>query len=86
MFGFGKSEKEKAQLILEGIGNKENIKSIESCFTRLRIQLEDINKVNRDKVLESGAKDVIFVEEDMVHVVLGTKVDEVKKELLGLLN
>lgn len=85
MFGLTKTDKEKAEIILEAIGNKENIESIESCSTRLRISLKNIDKVNRDKILETKAKDVIHVGEDMIHVVLGTKVEAVKKELLDLI-
>ena len=36
--------------ILEALGNKENIKSLDACITRLRVAVEDINKVDKEKL------------------------------------
>ena len=42
-----------AKEILENIGGKENIKSIEHCATRLRLILKDKEKIN-EKAIEDN--------------------------------
>ena len=49
-----------AKLILENIGGKENIKSVEHCATRLRLILADNEKINTkadkgEEVTQSGS-------------------------------
>ena len=37
---------EVAKIILEGVGGKENVKSIDNCITRLRLEINDYTKVD----------------------------------------
>lgn len=67
------SDAEVAQIILKGLGNKENIDSLESCFTRLRVGVKNLDKVNNEVLKEAGALDVVVVDENNVQVVMGTK-------------
>ena len=39
---------ELAYEILNALGEKENLKSLDACITRLRVQVKDINKVNKE--------------------------------------
>ncbi|WP_156299145.1 glucose PTS transporter subunit EIIB [Streptobacillus canis] len=67
------SDAEVAQIILKGLGNKGNIDSLESCFTRLRVGVKNLDKVNNEVLKEAGALDVVVVDENNVQVVMGTK-------------
>ena len=72
-----------ATVILEGLGGKENITSIDHCITRLRLEVKDNTLVDEKKIKSSGASGVIRPSKTTVQVVIGPKVqfvhDEFKK-------
>ena len=72
-----------ASIILEGVGGKENVKSIDNCVTRLRLEIKDYTKVDEKKIKSAGVAGVIRPGKTSVQVVVGTKVqfvaDEFKK-------
>lgn len=71
---------ELASEILVALGEKENLKSLDACITRLRVQVEDINKVDREKLKELGAAGVLVVG-DNIQAIFGTKSDTLKSEI-----
>ena len=74
---------EVAAIILEGIGGKENVTSIDNCITRLRLEVKDQALVNEAKIKSAGISGVIRPGKNSVQVIVGTKVqfvaDEFKK-------
>lgn len=72
-----------ASIILEGIGGKENVTSIDNCVTRLRLEIKDYEKVDEKKIKSAGVAGVIRPGKKSVQVIIGTKVqfvaDEFKK-------
>ena len=72
-----------ARIILEGVGGKENVTSIDNCITRLRLEIKDYTKVDEKKIKSAGVAGVIRPGKNSVQVIVGTKVqfvaDEFKK-------
>ena len=72
-----------AEIILEGLGGKENVTSIDHCITRLRLEVKDRLLVDEKKIKTSGASGVIRPGKTSVQVIIGPKVqfvyDEFKK-------
>jgi len=72
-----------AEIILEGVGGKENVTSIDHCITRLRLEVKDRLLVDEKKIKSSGAAGVIRPGKTSVQVIIGPKVqfvyDEFKK-------
>ena len=72
-----------AAVILEGLGGKENVTSIDHCITRLRLEVKDRLLVDEAKIKSSGAAGVIRPGKTSVQVIIGPKVqfvhDEFKK-------
>ena len=72
-----------AAIILEGLGGKDNIASIDNCITRLRLEVKDRYAVEEKKIKTSGCAGVIRPGKYSVQVVIGPKVqfvaDEFKK-------
>ncbi len=72
-----------AEIILEGVGGKENLSSIDNCITRLRLEVVDYTKVDEKKIKSAGVAGVIRPGKTSVQVVIGTQVqfvaDEFKK-------
>ena len=69
-----------AQIILEGLGGKENVASIDHCITRLRLEVKDRLLVDEAKIKSSGASGVIRPGKTAVQVVIGPKVQFVFEE------
>ena len=69
-----------AQIILEGLGGKENVTSIDHCITRLRLEVKDRLLVDEKKIKASGAAGVIRPGKTAVQVIIGPKVQFVYEE------
>lgn len=76
---------EVASVILEGLGGKENITSLDNCITRLRLEVKEYAKVDEKKIKSAGVAGVMRPNKTSVQVIVGTKVqfvaDEMKKML-----
>ena len=72
-----------AATILEGLGGKDNVVSIDNCITRLRLEVKDNTVVDEKKIKSAGVAGVVRPGKTSVQVIIGTKVqfvaDEFKK-------
>ena len=72
-----------AEIILKGVGGKENVTSIDNCITRLRLEVKDRLLVDEKVIKSSGAAGVVRPGKTSVQVIIGPKVqfvaDEFKK-------
>ena len=73
-----------AEVILEGLGGKDNVASIDHCITRLRLEVKDRLLVNEAKIKSSGASGVIRPGKNSVQVIIGPKVQFVYEEFKKL--
>lgn len=69
-----------AKKVLEFLGGQENIDNVDNCITRLRIDVLDSSIVNKEKILQTGAKGVLM-KGNHVQVVIGPEVTTVRTEL-----
>jgi glucose-like phosphotransferase system IIB component len=69
--------------IVNGLGGKANVTSIDNCITRLRLEVKDQTKVDEKKIKSAGVAGVMRPGKTSVQVIVGTKVqfvaDEFKK-------
>lgn len=76
---------EVASVILEGLGGKENVTSLDNCITRLRLEIKDYTLIDEKKIKSAGVAGVMRPSKTAVQVIVGTKVqfvaDEMKKML-----
>lgn len=66
--------------LVAGLGGKQNINTIENCFTRLRVNVKDAALINDDlinKVPNSG----IVKKDNDIQVIIGLTVADVRKEV-----
>ena len=70
-----------ADIIVDALGGAENIKTVDNCYTRLRVLLHDAEKIDEAKLKhETGASGVIK-KGDNVQVVYGLNVNSVRKSV-----
>ena len=73
-----------AEIVLEGLGGKENVVSVDNCITRLRLVVKDSELVDEKKIKSAGVAGVIRPGKTAVQVSVGTQVQFVADELSKL--
>ncbi|MCM3086842.1 N-acetylglucosamine-specific PTS transporter subunit IIBC [Bhargavaea ginsengi] len=75
--------KSMAAKIYDGLGGNDNIRSVDNCATRLRVEVADMDKVDQQKIKSTGVPGINVVGKHNIQVIVGTSVqfvaDEVKK-------
>ncbi len=74
-----------AATILEGLGGKSNIKSVDNCITRLRLEIKDYTLIDEKKIKSAGVSGIIRPSKTSVQVVVGTQVQFVADEFKKLI-
>ncbi len=69
-----------AKQVIEGLGGKDNIKNMEPCITRIRVQLADAKKVD-DKALKKAGAHGVMKMGGAIQVVMGTQSDNIEAEM-----
>ena len=72
-----------AEKIVSGLGGQDNISDLEPCITRLRVEVEDQEKVDEDALRAAGAFGVVRSGR-VVQVVVGPAADDLAGEIAGL--
>lgn len=67
-----------AGIVVEALGGKGNIESVENCITRLRIDLKEVNVVDKDLLQTSGCTGFFFPTAKHIHIVYGPLVEFVR--------
>ncbi|WP_431225667.1 PTS transporter subunit EIIB [Serratia sp. L9] len=67
-----------AELVVEGLGGKQNIKRVENCVSRLRIDLGDQKLMNMELLKEAGSLGTFIPSSNHIHVVFGPHVEFVR--------
>lgn len=65
------SPNQMAQLLLEKLGNKENVISVAYCMTRLRVSVKDTGKVQQDEIKKTEGVMGLVVQGNQMQIVLG---------------
>ncbi|HEG9953434.1 TPA: PTS transporter subunit IIABC [Staphylococcus aureus] len=71
--------------VLEAMGGKANIKHLDACITRLRVEVNDKSKVDVPGLKDLGASGVLEVGNNM-QVIFGPKSDQIKHEMQQIMN
>ena len=64
-------------MIIEGLGGKDNIVTLDNCATRLRVELKEISVVDEKTLKQAGAKGMMKAGKTGVQVIIGLKVQSV---------
>ena len=69
-----------AYKVLNALGGAKNIKFLDSCITRLRVTVNNINKVDKNKLRHLGAFDLMVIG-DNIQAIFGTHSDLLKEQM-----
>lgn len=73
-----------ATQIYQALGGKENVRVIDNCTTRLRLQVQDTDKVDQERIKQTGVPGVKVIDKTNIQVVVGTQVQFVADEMSRL--
>lgn len=77
---------EKIQKFIEYLGGEENIDKLESCITRLRLEVKDSDKIDEGKLKTIGVTGVLKANKTNAQVVVGTQAEFIADEINRTLN
>lgn len=81
----GKGEiAEKAPAVLAALGGEANIVSVDACITRLRVEVKDKSKVDKNELKSLGAAGVMEVGNG-IQAIFGAKADGYKSAINDIL-
>ena len=75
---------EKAPAVLAALGGESNIVSVDACITRLRVEVKDKSKVDKNSLKDLGAAGVVEVGNG-IQAIFGAKADAYKNEIKDIL-
>ena len=70
----------KAEQLIAAFGGRENLRTVDACITRLRMEVADPAKVDHDRLRSLGAAGVIEVG-NSVQAVFGTQAEALKNDI-----
>lgn len=79
------SSDQDSELFIKGLGGAENILEVNNCFTRLRIDVKDVSKVNKEIIGKAQQKGIV-VKGNNVQIIIGMTVENSKENLVNLLD
>ena len=71
--------------IIEGLGGAENINQVTNCFTRLRVDVKDLSKLDESKI-NKFKNNGIFKKGNNVQIIIGMKVQSVREDVCQILH
>ncbi|WP_211747513.1 glucose-specific PTS transporter subunit IIBC [Paenibacillus sp. Marseille-Q4541] len=71
--------------ILKAFGGSDNIKHLDACITRLRIEVKDKSTVDKNRLKDLGASGVLEVGNN-VQAIFGTRSDTIKSQMKDIMD
>lgn len=70
-----------AAMIYDGLGGDQNVTGIESCVTRLRVDVKNMDTVDQAQIKKAGIPGIKVVSPNHIQVIVGTNVQFVLEEI-----
>lgn len=71
--------------LLEAIGTKSNISSLDACVTRIRLIVIDNTLINEAKLKQFGATKIIKLDANNIQIVVGTMADPIVSHMKSII-
>ena len=73
------SDDDFCELVIKELGGFENLILVDSCITRLRIEVKEAEKINSAKIEALGSEGIIKVGENRLQIIFGDKAALIEK-------
>ncbi len=75
------SGKDDIDYLIDGLGGKDNIDVVANCFTRLRVDVKDLSKVDEEIIKKNSKQKGIVYSGNNVQIIIGMGVQPVRNEV-----
>ena len=69
------------KLYIKALGGEKNIISVDTCLTRIRVVVKNGDLIDEKRIAVLGAKKVIRLTNEKIHIVLGLKAEKLEKAI-----
>ena len=69
------------KLYIKALGREKNIISVDTCLTRIRVVVKNGDLIDEKRIAVLGAKKVIRLTNEKIHIVLGLKAEKLEKAI-----
>ena len=70
-----------AKIVIDALVGPSNIGTVENCITRLRVDINDNKKIDKDLLKKSGCSGVFFPTNKHIHIVFGPLVEFIRNSV-----
>lgn len=63
-----------AIILIEALGGRQNVQFVDSCITRLRVEISDLALVDEQAILSTGATGIVKAGRNNLQIIIGTEV------------
>lgn len=63
-----------ALTLIEAMGGRNNVIYVDSCITRLRVELKNIELINEKQILSTGAAGIVKIGKSNIQIIIGIEV------------
>lgn len=74
------------ETLMAALGGRRNVVAVDSCMTRLRLSVTDMEKIDEAQLKRLGAAGVSRIGSDYLQVVMGTQSQEIAEELRRIMD
>lgn len=71
----------KFDTLVEGLGGRSNIETLNNCFTRLRIDVLDPEKIDKDKIKTFPGQKGLIIDKNNIQIVMGMGVQSIREDM-----
>ncbi|MFC0557460.1 glucose-specific PTS transporter subunit IIBC [Halalkalibacter alkalisediminis] len=71
--------------VLKALGGKENLTNLDACITRLRVSVNDVEKVQKDTLKKLGASGVMTMGNN-IQAIFGPRSDQIKTQMQDIIS
>ena len=71
--------------ILDAMGGRDNIANLDACITRLRVSVNDVKEVDKDRLKQLGAAGVLEVGNN-IQAIFGPRSETIKSQMKDIMN
>ncbi|KHF41345.1 glucose-specific PTS transporter subunit IIBC [Halalkalibacter okhensis] len=71
--------------VLKALGGKENLTNLDACITRLRVSVNDVDKVEKDTLKKLGASGVMTMGNN-IQAIFGPRSDQIKSQMQDIIS
>ncbi len=71
--------------VLKALGGKENLTNLDACITRLRVSVNEVDKVQKDTLKKLGASGVMTMGNN-IQAIFGPRSDQIKSQMQDIIS